>query len=275
MAFIRLSRPVFLLGGVTLFALGVADAGMLDWGRVALAQLMVTSAQLTAHYVNEHADRDADALVVNRTPFSGGSGVLASGELEPRIAMRAAIVTSITTIISSALLATVAPAAAALGILALTVSWLYSQPPVRLLSTGWGEVAATMTVAGMVPLTGALAMGGTPSPELWWAIATLLPIHFAMLLVFELPDTETDRRAGKRVLAVRWEREATLRVIGVSLAGGMLIAVTGPVPWTALGAVPAVITWVAARGGRWAIATTMAVATLVTSAGGAFVGLID
>lgn len=92
--FIRLSRPHFLLGGALMFGLGAAIAGRLDVRGYVLGQTMVTAGQVTAHYVNEYADVEADRGVEHRTWFSGGSGVLVEGRLVPAVALRAAIVTS-------------------------------------------------------------------------------------------------------------------------------------------------------------------------------------
>lgn len=212
-AFLRLSRPLFLLGGVAFLYLGARDAPSIDLRRFLLAQAMVSLVQLTAHYVNEYADVEADGLVENRTLFSGGSGVLSSGALKPAVALRSAVITSVAAVAPAVLLARHVPEVAVVGALALTVSWTYSMPPFRLLGTGWGEALTSVTSAGLVPIVGVLSMGATPSTDLWWAIAALVPAHIAMMLVFEIPDIETDRRAGKRVLAVRLGRPITEMLI--------------------------------------------------------------
>ena len=93
-AFLRLSRPLFLLGGVLLYALGALIAryqgAALDWGVYGSGQLAVTALQLMTHYLNEYWDVEADRLNHNRTPFSGGSGVLVRGELTRKTAFTAA-----------------------------------------------------------------------------------------------------------------------------------------------------------------------------------------
>ena len=73
MAFLRLSRPHFLMGGVLMYAVGVAQGKAIGIATYLLGQAMVSAAQVTAHYVNEYADVEADRLVKNRTMFSGGS----------------------------------------------------------------------------------------------------------------------------------------------------------------------------------------------------------
>ena len=92
-AFLRLSRPEFLVGGVVFFWLGTrAGDGGLSWSHYLAGQGMVSSVQLFAQYVNEHFDQATDAVTTNRTWFSGGSGVLPSGRLHELTALRAAAV---------------------------------------------------------------------------------------------------------------------------------------------------------------------------------------
>ncbi|HSF85074.1 MAG TPA: prenyltransferase [Acidimicrobiia bacterium] len=272
-SFVRLARPHFLLGGAVLYAVGAASVPQVELGHYLLGQAMVTSAQLTAHYVNEYADVDFDRQVVNRTWFSGGSGVLSAGMLRPQVALQAAIVSSLLTGGFALLVFGRSPAAAGLGALALSVSWLYSMPPVRLLDTGWGEAAASFVVAALVPLVGALANGGPVTAALLWAVAVLFLVHMGMLFTFELPDEASDRIAGKTVLAVRIGPESTHRlivacfgfaafVLAVSVATDQLASPERLAP----AAVFAALTVVAGRRERFAVATWSAVGAFVLAA---------
>lgn len=196
-----------------------------------LGQLMVSCSQVTAHYVNEYSDVEADRLVSKRTFFSGGSGVLASGALNARLALRGAWISSAAALVLAGFVAQFSPLAALLGIVALVVSWLYSIPPVRLLGTGWGELVTSIVVTVVVPLIGVQITGSGASPALWWSMLVLLPIHMAMMLIFELPDLETDRAAGKLVLGVRIGRTATTRLISM-----LIVAAWGLwIGWIAFG----------------------------------------
>lgn len=269
-AFLTLSRPHFLAGGVLAYALGAATASSVSVDRYLAGQLMVTAAQLTAHFLNEYADRFVDVGITNRTAFSGGSGVLLAGRIEPRIALRAGQVTSTVTIIAAIVVSTFSPLAAVLGLVALCISWIYSMPPVRLLGTGWGEAATTAVVIGAVPLIGATTQGAAPSSSLWVSIAVLFPVHFATMLVFEVPDIESDRAAGKRVLAVRISRGATdvliglaLLVGGAGLAAGVYSGMLGRATLLAYFAIaPGWLTLKAVRSDRYGLATAAAVSTL-------------
>ena len=280
-AFVRLSRPHFLAGGFLLFAMGAKMAPGAGIGRYLTAQLMVTSAQLTAHYVNEYADVAADRLVARRTLFSGGSGVLPDRLLDPRVGLSAGRISSLLAIAAATAVATYSPAAAALGLAALAVSWGYSMPPIRLLGTGWGELATSLVVAFLVPIIGSLSQGGILTASLYWAVAILVPVHVMMMLAFEMPDLATDAAAGKRVLAVRIGRDKTILLMVGLLAISALVAAVGwmsagltggAIGGICLAAIPGVATVVLARQDRPGALTTAAVVTLVIAAGALTVG---
>src|SRR5690242_18411853 len=94
-AFIRLARPHFLLGGFLLYALGALVARYegypVDFRVYWVGQLFVTSIQLMTQFLNEYWDVDADRLNPSRTPFSGGSGMLGPGGLKRETAFTAAV----------------------------------------------------------------------------------------------------------------------------------------------------------------------------------------
>src|SRR6185312_13522547 len=95
-AFVKLGRPQFLVGGFVLYGLGAslaaAGGAPLDGWRYGWGQLCVTATQLMTHYANDYFDLEADRA--NRTPtrWSGGSRVLPDGALRPGVALAAALV---------------------------------------------------------------------------------------------------------------------------------------------------------------------------------------
>jgi 1,4-dihydroxy-2-naphthoate octaprenyltransferase len=280
MAFLRLSRPHFLMGGALMYAVGVAQGKAIGITTYLLGQAMVTAAQVTAHYVNEYADVEADRLVENRTMFSGGSGVLIEGGLGSSVAMRAAWVSTAVALFTAVAIAHTSPLAAILGLVAVVVSWFYSIPPVRLLGTGFGEAVTSAVVVGVVPLIGIAMTGRGPTTYLWWLIAALLPVHLAMMLIFELPDLETDRRANKRVLAVRVGKDATMVAVSALIVLAFSIVAigifTGRLPhglWWSAGSVGVggILMVAAASRAKHQLSTVVAVATL---AGAAIPGLV-
>lgn len=209
-AFLRLSRPIFLLGGIALYALGALVARYegypLDWGAYLVGQLFVSSLQLMTHYLNEYWDVEADRRNPNRTPFSGGSGVLAEGTIARETARVAAFVCL--AVASAAAIALVLQRHAGPGVwvvmaLAFLGAFFYSTPPLRLAHTGYGELTTSIVVAGLVPAFAHLLQTERASWLILLATAPLVILHYAMLLAFEFPDFLTDEAAGKRTLLVR------------------------------------------------------------------------
>lgn len=228
-AFLRLARPAFLGGGIAGFALGAAvarfDGWAIGWRAYLLGQVMVTAYHLMVHFGNDYFDQETDAITV-RTAWSGGSGVLPSGELPARVALIASLVCAalgVTATIAEA--AQGNRAAAALGVAIGILGWCYSAPPARLLARGLGEFDTIVVVAVLVPLTGYAAFAGTLGPH---AFAATLPgacAMFAMMLTVEIPDVAADAATGKRNLVVRWGTRRALLVARLSAAGAVLVLV--------------------------------------------------
>ncbi len=213
-AFLRLSRPIFLLGGFILYALGALIARYqgypLNWPVYLVGQLFVTSLQLATHYLNDYWDVEADKLNTTRTWFSGGSGVLSSGELPREVAFNAAIICyalNSGAAIALVLRYEVAPGAWAIMLLAFLGSFFYSAPPARLVNSGYGELTTSVLVAGLVPAFAHIVQAARPSLLVLLATAPLVILHYAMLITFEFPDFLSDEAAGKKTILVRLGRK--------------------------------------------------------------------
>lgn len=213
--FLRLSRPLFLLGGAVVYALGAGIADYLgvpiDWHLYFLGQAFVTTLQLSAQYLNEYFDSPADIENPNRTPFSGGSGAIGPGKLSRNTVLLAAV--TMLTIVASltVLLINRAPASPLLIIvlvLGFFGAFFYSMPPVRLATTGYGELTTSFLVAFLVPGFAFLLQTGSFHRLLLVSALPLTALHLAMMLVFEFPDYATDIKFEKENLLVRigWER---------------------------------------------------------------------
>lgn len=230
-AFIRLGRPHFLIGGVILNLLGAAIAiytgyelngAALIWGQIA-----ISTTQLMTHFCNDYFDLQADVL--NRTPtnWSGGSRVLPEQQLPPKLALAAAVVLAVMAFISNLILSiSIRPSLLTFCLLlaAQLLAWFYSAPPVRLHSRGLGELTTTIVVTLLTPLTAFyLQTGGLA----WLPVLAVIPLcgyQFAMLLSIEFPDAEADRQVGKDTLIIRLgaKRSAWLYVALLLAALGVL-----------------------------------------------------
>lgn len=219
-AFVQLSRPKFLLGGFAGFALGVAVAAycgsVVTPAAYVAGQVMVTAFHLMTHYANDYFDRHADVYTVP-TAFAGGSGVLVSGALAPRVALGAALAcAALGTLAAAAFGMTGNALVAALGLTIGGLAWCYSAPPLRLAGRGWGELDTALVVAVLVPLTGyAVAAGVVDRLAL---AATLAPAcaMLAMMIAVEWPDRRADASAGKHNIVVRFGVRGAGRLAAVS-----------------------------------------------------------
>jgi 1,4-dihydroxy-2-naphthoate octaprenyltransferase len=225
--FIKLSRPLFLLGAVLVFALGVGIARFLgnevDWGLYFLGQAWVTTLQLATHYFNEYFDSPADKANINRTPFSGGSGALGESGLPREVAFWAGIAsltgaTSFTLMILR--LDGVNPALFILMGFIFFGAFFYSVPPVRLVESGYGELTTSIVVASLVPAFAFMLQTGELHRIVAMSTFPLITLHVAMMLIFELPDYANDMKFEKLTLMVRigWEKSILIHNILILVA---------------------------------------------------------
>ena len=224
--FLRLTRPLFLLGAALLYALGVGIARYLgsdiNWGMYILGQAWVTALQLSTHYLNEYYNAPADADNPNRTPFSGGSGALGEGRLPRRVALFAGLACLAVVASLSVLIVQSQPSPAAYLIMALAFlgAFFYSAPPVSLESSGYGELTTSILVAYLVPAFAFILQTGELHRLVAVTAFSLTLLHLAMLMAFELPDYATDMKHNKRTLMVRmgWQNGMLLHNVLILLA---------------------------------------------------------
>ena len=220
--FFRLSRPIFIIGGMMLYALGVSIARYLgiviNWETYIYGQLWVTLLQLSTQYLNEYFNSPADVNNPNRTALTGGSGVLGPGKLPRRIALYAAltclaILASITVLVIANVNLT--PVTIFIMVFAFIGALFYSTPPLKLEGSGYGELIVSIIVAFLVPSFAFILQAGEMHRLIPMTTFPLTILHLAMLLAFELPDYSNDIKYGKRTIMVRlgWEKGMLLHNI--------------------------------------------------------------
>ena len=231
LAFIRLGRLPFLVGGFVLYGLGAAVAFYegfhLNWPVYLVGQLIVTVTQLMVHYSNDYFDLAADRA--NSTPifWSGGSRVLPEGQLPPRVALYAAIGLGLIAFAATMWLVLhwqLGSLTAYLLLLSIFLAWFYSAPPLRLHSHGVGEISATFVVSVLTPVIGFYLQAGQLTRTLILAIIPLCFLQFNVLISVAIPDVEGDRRVNKQTLVVLLGRftAARLYLLALALSYGLL-----------------------------------------------------
>lgn len=190
--------------------LGVAAAlyagATLDLAALLLGQAVISSTQWMVHYANDYFDVVADRLNPVSTFWSGGSRVLENGELPPRLAYRTAIVLAVVACVAAAALVFLAHAGTATLVLAgvaLFLSWTYSAPPLRWLSTGFGEAITALVVAVLTPMLGFYLQASYIPPWFFLVVWPAFCFQLAFQLCVAFPDEGGDTLARKRTLVVR------------------------------------------------------------------------
>jgi len=244
-AFLRValasSRPsqLLLVAGVYLFGVTVAAANntTIAPGRVVLGAVPLLAVSASIHYANEYADHETDALI-DRTPFSGGSGALVETDVPLGFVLRLALGALVAGLLAATALALAGgleTSALAVLVGATATGWQYSVGPLRLAWRGWGELTNAALGGLALPVYGAAVVEGP------LVTVTLASLPFAFLVLLNLfatqwPDRQADAAVGKRTLAVRWSaRRLRLAYTAVALlAGGSLLALHPAVVPTAV-----------------------------------------
>ncbi|NJL96166.1 MAG: prenyltransferase [Anaerolineae bacterium] len=223
-----MARPLIMASVVLVYLAGLliarARGHAVEAGTAAGAFAALLLVSLSIHYTNEYADHETDALT-RPTRYSGGSGVLPSGQVPRRLALQAAWIT----LLGGLGLALIgwgagwlAEAALLILIIGAFFGWMYSLPPLKLAWRGWGELDNALLGGLALPLYGYSAVTGRVD---WEAALVCLPftlLVFNNLLATTWADRHADAQVGKFTLAtfvpVRRLRWLYLGVVALAFA---------------------------------------------------------
>jgi len=182
--------------------------------------------QIGTNLSNDYSDARRGADTEDRL---GPVRVTAGGLVPPRQVLRAtALAFGIAVLAGSYLVATSGWELLVAGVLSILAGVLYTGGPRPYGYEGLGEVFVFLFF-GIVAVAGSYFV----QTEEVTAAALLLAVPVgllatAILVVNNVRDLETDRRAGKRTLAVRLGRAGARRLYLLCVAGAFL---TAPLPW--------------------------------------------
>jgi len=287
-SFFRLSNPGLLIAGGLFYTIGAAVADYLGL-RVGptlliLGLLVVGATLLLAQYLHayfaflvKHGKQDSD-------PF-------ASHRLARNVALYAAILCGgiLAILLTGMAVQRAAPLASwlLLGI-GVLLTFAFSVPPLRLATSGYGELVAAIGLAGLVPAYGFALQTGEAHRLVWLATAPLIALAFAMLITLRLQDYAGDLQHERRTLIVRlgWETGMRLHDGAILLAAGLMAAgLAGGLP-ARVGIGSAIVLPLAAaqiwqmrriRNGyppRWRVLTSISAALLILTAYFILVGFL-
>lgn len=224
-----MSRPLQLLSVVLVYGLGglVAHANGhgIAFDHLLAGVLVLLPVAASIHYANEYADFETDSLT-QRTPFSGGSGVLPRGDMPRRLALQAAAASLVAGLLMGAAL--LSGVALVLLLLGAFFGWMYSLPPLKLAWRGWGELDNALLGGMVLPLYGYTIHSHHIAGPVVLVFMPFTLLVFLNLLATTWPDRLADGQVGKNTLATRWPVTTLRRVYNgvVLIAVGVLLALT-------------------------------------------------
>ncbi|HEY5197494.1 MAG TPA: 1,4-dihydroxy-2-naphthoate polyprenyltransferase [Solirubrobacteraceae bacterium] len=184
--------------------------------------------QVGTNLANDYSDARRGADTDDRL---GPVRVTAGGLAPPRQVLLATYITFGMAVVCGLYLVAVAgPELLLVGVASILAGVTYTGGPKPYGYEGLGELFVFLFF-GVVAVVGSYYVQIQQLP--WQAFVLSVPVGLlaaAILVVNNIRDLETDRRAGKRTLAVRLGRERT-RVLYASIVGGAFVAAL--VPWIA------------------------------------------
>ncbi len=170
--------------------------------------------------LNDYFDFKSGTDVLNqeRTPYSGGSGLLPEKILTPRqVLVAGCLCFGLSIVIGLYIVFTRSLGLIAIGMVGVVIGFFYTAPPFKLAYRGFGELAR-LVATPLIVLGSFLVQVPLASPEAFYhslwplsiALASSLAVAFlntGALYIFEFPDYDADTAAGKRNLVVRLGRK--------------------------------------------------------------------
>jgi 1,4-dihydroxy-2-naphthoate octaprenyltransferase len=197
-------------------------------GAFAAALLGALFIQIGTNLANDYSDARRGADAEDRV---GPVRVTAGGLVPPRQVLIATYVTFGLAVVCGLYLVTVAGVELLfVGVASIAAGVLYTGGPKPYGYEGLGELFVFLFF-GIVAVTGSAFAQLEDWP--WQAFVLAVPIGLlaaAILVVNNVRDIDSDRRAGKRTLAVRLGRERGRTIYALMVYGAYLAA---PVPWLA------------------------------------------
>lgn len=239
-------RPIFLLLAVVPLAIGSIVAynyfpAQFSWPYflVSLAAIVLLHAGTITF--NDYFDFRTGADVINqeRTPFTGGTGLLVDGTLKPLHVLLAGIGCFIICVaLGMFIVFTRSPVIFLFGMVGVALGAFYTAPPLKLAYRLLGEISwllsFPLTALGALFVQAPLLSIGdieTMLPAIVATIFTALPLALfatAGFFVLEFPDYNADRKINKLGIAVLVGKRATIVLFLASclLAYASLIVIT-------------------------------------------------
>ena len=173
---------------------------------------------MTDDYYDFHHRVDA-LSVCKENPYTGGSGALSTGQIQPRT-MRNVFSFFYVTAISIGIFLGVMRGSFihVLLVFGFFCAFFYTAPPIQFGYRGLGEMAQLLCFGPGIGLGAYYVQTQRVSGEAFWGTLPLGIMLFSMITINEIPDYEEDRRGGKLNLVARLGREKGVWLFVASLS---------------------------------------------------------
>ncbi len=214
------TRPQFLLLSVILVIYGTSIAlyqGYFDLKYFLLTLVGLIFAHIAVNVLNDYFDfKSGLDLKTQRTPFSGGSGILPAGLLEPKKVYAFGIMSLVLGLAIGLYLVSVRGIALLpLIVVGAIIAYFYTT---HLTKYMLGELSAGLGL-GCLPVIGSYFVQ-TGHYSLSCVLASIPAgiLTANLLLLNEIPDYEADKTVGRRTIVTMFGKDAAVKVYAVLTA---------------------------------------------------------
>ncbi len=170
-----------------------------------------------------------------KNPYTGGSGLLSSGLIQPH-QMRNVFITFYIIAIGIGVFLGIQRGAFIFLLLGIGFfcAYFYTAPPIRFGYRGLGELAQLLCFGPGIGIGAYYVQAQRISWEAFWGTLPFGIMLFSMITINEIPDYFEDRKGGKLNLVARFGREAGVWLFAVSLlsayAAILIGVIVGSIP---------------------------------------------
>ena len=219
--------------------------GQVNWSSFFHGLTWIVFLLLGFQYLREYFDLGfvEDEVKWWRTPFSGGSGAIGTGKLPRQVAIWAGLICLTVTAAVTALMFQDQDlkliSVMMLGLI-LAGELAFALPPLRLVSSGFGELILSIIIVGLIPGLAYVLQGHGFHRLLIMVAFPLVILFLGILLALELPGYASDLKYGRKPVIIRigWQKGMLLHNIlvlgsfvlfGLAFVFGMPLSIGWPV----------------------------------------------
>jgi 1,4-dihydroxy-2-naphthoate octaprenyltransferase len=231
--FVLATRPSFLTITLVGCFVGLSNnSNETNWNICILGVLLALLGHAAANLINDYYDsiNGTDAINLDRiSPFTGGSRFIQNKKLSQQ-QIKWASITLFLFVILGGVIILIAESSINLiwiGVAGLSLGWLYSSPPLQLMSKGiWGEVAISSVWTLVV--IGSFFLNHTNFQEkiIFQGLAYGIGVS-SILFINQIPDIKADQAVGKNTLAVTTAKKNLSKVYLIIISASHAIILFG------------------------------------------------